>query len=321
MNEIIPCSMNMRSSTVPFHKHCQATVCSAYGPDGNGLTWNILDGLQLDSLDRIRPDWMELFKFNENNITEDMGTILTLIDTLCDEISKLGETSGWKITGTIRVKDLLDDDIGSFNFNDDNACEVRIGHQVNLLINNKPLSFHTLINRGGSGGLDLTLTPADIFGPEISNRQIVLKVNGRAWKFHPFWIESDDVHRITLEPSSEDYDINRYKLSNGNRANLLVGRNSHIYNMDLSSSASLQVEFTDKYWEYLCASNGSLFFEVRVHNTGHYQIEFRNPEFPYTVDQGDNISIIEPDATNSYWYHVYPTSDSFVMTRILSERY
>lgn len=28
--------------TIPFHKHCQATVCSAHGYNSSGKTWNIL---------------------------------------------------------------------------------------------------------------------------------------------------------------------------------------------------------------------------------------------------------------------------------------
>ncbi len=27
---------------VPFHKHCQKTVCSAYGYNGRGATWDTL---------------------------------------------------------------------------------------------------------------------------------------------------------------------------------------------------------------------------------------------------------------------------------------
>lgn len=30
------------SETIPFHRHCQKTVCSAYGYDGQGMTRDIL---------------------------------------------------------------------------------------------------------------------------------------------------------------------------------------------------------------------------------------------------------------------------------------
>lgn len=33
-----------RNPVPQFHKHCQKTVCSAYGYNGNGETWNILKG-------------------------------------------------------------------------------------------------------------------------------------------------------------------------------------------------------------------------------------------------------------------------------------
>ena len=33
---------NGSEEVVLFHKHCQKTVCSAYGYDGRGATWDIL---------------------------------------------------------------------------------------------------------------------------------------------------------------------------------------------------------------------------------------------------------------------------------------
>lgn len=37
------CNIASRAGeTIPFHKHCQATVCSAHGYNGAGKTWNIL---------------------------------------------------------------------------------------------------------------------------------------------------------------------------------------------------------------------------------------------------------------------------------------
>lgn len=61
------------SSTVdeiPFHKHCQKTVCSAY-QGGDGYTWNIIDTLTLDNLSFIDVDggWKSFFTRNDDNIT------------------------------------------------------------------------------------------------------------------------------------------------------------------------------------------------------------------------------------------------------------
>lgn len=39
---------------VKFHRHCQKTVLSAYGPDGQGLTWNILTR---NNFSNLPDDW------------------------------------------------------------------------------------------------------------------------------------------------------------------------------------------------------------------------------------------------------------------------
>ena len=70
---------------IPFHRHCQKTVCSAHGiTDGDGETWSIIDQAQetlsnLSSLD-IPNGWISLFSRNDNNITQDLESILELID-------------------------------------------------------------------------------------------------------------------------------------------------------------------------------------------------------------------------------------------------
>ena len=70
---------NTVSDEIPFHRHCQKTVCSAYGYDGQGMTRNILipvpeDGdlqnLQKFILPTESPStWQGYFKRNEDNIT------------------------------------------------------------------------------------------------------------------------------------------------------------------------------------------------------------------------------------------------------------
>ena len=63
-----------------FHRHCQATVLSAYGIGGQGATWDIINELPLPNLQSILPTWKKYFTDNYNNITEDLAAILELID-------------------------------------------------------------------------------------------------------------------------------------------------------------------------------------------------------------------------------------------------
>lgn len=70
------------NSIIPFHKHCQQTVCSAYGFEGNGATWKtIRDSIGIPSA------WKEAFKENHNNITQDIRTILEIVNTVHAELS------------------------------------------------------------------------------------------------------------------------------------------------------------------------------------------------------------------------------------------
>ena len=81
MDNIVTCDIQTRdgeSSTIPFHRHCQKTVLSAYGPNGNGATWNILDSQEFDNLPA---DWKTRFMHTSDiNITSDLKAILSLID-------------------------------------------------------------------------------------------------------------------------------------------------------------------------------------------------------------------------------------------------
>ena len=77
-----------------FHRHCQKTVCSAYGDNGNGATWLTLSpnpetnwGDDLTNLQQVTANgsyvhWQQYFTRNTNNITQDLRSILELIDAV-----------------------------------------------------------------------------------------------------------------------------------------------------------------------------------------------------------------------------------------------
>ena len=56
--------------SVKFHRHCQKTVCSAYGYDGSGKTWDILrDAYDSETLPNLKDNWIDEFTVNTQNIT------------------------------------------------------------------------------------------------------------------------------------------------------------------------------------------------------------------------------------------------------------
>ena len=71
-----------------FHRHCQKTVCSAFGYDGNGATWSLIgdNSFTLPNLSKICSNWKHYFTCNRDNITEDLKTILELIDKVATGI-------------------------------------------------------------------------------------------------------------------------------------------------------------------------------------------------------------------------------------------
>ena len=64
--------------SVENHRHCQATVLSANGTGNqNGATWNLIGNL---TLPKLRSDWKNFFTRNKLNITQDLKSILELLD-------------------------------------------------------------------------------------------------------------------------------------------------------------------------------------------------------------------------------------------------
>jgi hypothetical protein len=43
VRDIVVATREGEGEQIPFHKHCQKTVCSAHGYNGQGATWYILN--------------------------------------------------------------------------------------------------------------------------------------------------------------------------------------------------------------------------------------------------------------------------------------
>ena len=133
---------------VKFHRHCQKTILSAYGPDGNGLTWNTINNLDLPNLPAT---WRDNFTSNTNNITEDLKALLNLIN----------DTAGKKGKFTIKFIDVNDRNIETLNVNlesDNPTYTVKFGRVVELKIgDNGPTAakFNTVKSNSGVDSLTI----------------------------------------------------------------------------------------------------------------------------------------------------------------------
>lgn len=71
---------------IPFHRHCQKTVCSAYGYNGAGKTWDVIYS-QRSNLTNLPTNWIRYFTRNDENITQDLESILELINEVAGTIA------------------------------------------------------------------------------------------------------------------------------------------------------------------------------------------------------------------------------------------
>lgn len=145
---------------VKFHRHCQKTVLSAYGPDGHGLTWNTINNLNLPYLPE---NWRNNFTSNTNNITEDLKALLNLINW----------TAGQKGSFTLSFKDSNNNLISNrtINLNVENqTAEVRFGRVIELKIGSitgpTAAKFNTVLNPGSG---ETTIIPQKKINFQFNN--------------------------------------------------------------------------------------------------------------------------------------------------------
>ena len=74
---------------IPVHRHCQKTVLSASGiPSGNGATWYNISDLS-EKLNYFPENWLEKYFMSNHNITEDLASVLELINGVYGKISEI----------------------------------------------------------------------------------------------------------------------------------------------------------------------------------------------------------------------------------------
>lgn len=136
---------------IPFHRHCQKTVCSAYGYNGNGATWETLsppeavnDLANLNLGLQTGETWISKFQLNRDNITQDLRTILELIDATAGYIAK-----DWNLTFKNNNNVLITSGTMSpWRDTNLNYTFSGFGRDISLSIDGQPLSFNTMKDNG-----------------------------------------------------------------------------------------------------------------------------------------------------------------------------
>ena len=157
-----------RDVGVPFHRHCQKTVCSAY-QGGNGLTWPTIDILTLDNLSFITEGWKSYFTGDSDNMTDDLASILKLIDKVAGNVAK-----NWNLrfyadgdathAGTTQITSV---NIKPWNNTSLNYDFRGFSRDITLRIDDKTFKFNTMRNLGG-----------ETLAVDFDKNEITVKFNG-----------------------------------------------------------------------------------------------------------------------------------------------
>lgn len=121
---------------VPYHKHCQRTICSMYGHTDDTRP---LDQVAFPSLDELNASWKSEFRSNGDtkSISDDFVSMLRLMDEVAaNQTPPIIQIFDWgsnaSLTNTYKLS------------MSDEATPIYLGRMIDLDINGQTLSFHTL---------------------------------------------------------------------------------------------------------------------------------------------------------------------------------
>lgn len=294
---------------IPFHRHCQKTVCSAY-QGGSGFTWNTIDTLSLPNLLFLDTQgrhevWKEYFTANESeNITDDLASILRLID----------KVAGRKHEFSISFKDQTENIIAgpeSFDPGYEQQSEhvFKLGRVVELslsfdgnsqasLENNFKFKFNTMRVDDGQGGdtLDVKI-PMHTLTVQAAGHGIktvtglVMNANQTIDLPH----DANAIPSTYVTPSEQD-DCITYNSSTGT-VTIMPEPSWKIYKFQVNTSSeeettfNLQLDmsnYVQDVW-YMDSDHKVVEFEVHVtaHGTPGYRAIVGNIAGVNVVNQGD----------------------------------
>lgn len=138
------------SVDIPFHKHCQKTVLSVSGiPSGNGATWSTISDLS-EKLNYFPENWLEKYFMSNHNITEDLASVLELINGVYGKISEISPIK------QVSFYDVDNNIIGTYVPDKNGQISPKLGRKINLSIEGEQISFSTLTGVGYDVSSEIT---------------------------------------------------------------------------------------------------------------------------------------------------------------------
>lgn len=138
------------SVEIPVHRHCQKTVLAASGiPSGNGATWSTISDLS-EKFRYFPEKWLEKYFLSNQNITEDLASVLELINGVYGKISEISPIK------QVIFHDVDDNIIGTYLPDQNGQISPKLGRKINLSIEGEPISFSTLTGAGYDDSDEIT---------------------------------------------------------------------------------------------------------------------------------------------------------------------
>ena len=329
---------------IPFHKHCQKTVCSAYGGyNGRGATWDTLYHGGEDDLKNIQSyvpsdrKWYNYFMANKDNITQDLRSILELINLIA---GKVATQTQW----TLVFKDRENKEIGRkiitpwsggsqvFTFEN-------IGRFLTLDIDGQPLKFHTIHEFDSDSGYDTEELSVELPKNSLTIQLNDTKVGEVGGIYMPEDATINIIHDHNRIQSTHNYQYNNEVKFDSESRKLTIKPNKkwHIYRVGLSSNDDIDLENDNIDLEidldnYLNSNNvswdrGNQIIEIEVHisnwntsnnlNINNIKIETGDSEIDLDIESLTDQTYVEPRHTNVWVFRV----DSYQKTCTYSLAY
>ena len=134
---------------IPVHRHCQKTVLSASGiPSGNGATWYNISDLS-EKLNYLPEKWLEKYFLFNQNITEDLASVLELINGVYGKISEISPVKH------VSFYDVDNNIIGTYVPDKNGQISPKLGRKIRLMIEGQELSFATLVGSSYNVGQEI----------------------------------------------------------------------------------------------------------------------------------------------------------------------
>lgn len=249
---------------VVFHKHCQATVCSAFGTqevaegEGNGKTWHIIQDLTLQNL----PDAKVRFQANTGNITQDLATILQLIDDVAGASNVSFNMKFVDSNGTpIQSKPINPITNQEYEFNLDKG--------ITLKVNGQELKFHTMSYNPATDNLAITLPTKTlsfmINGTQVGSADVIMDQD----KTIELFGEGADIQSLFTEADKNIKAV--YTVPSGAQFTVVPG--TGVYRIDADSDVTPSIDLSN----YVNNENDIIQFELRVFNNGVDKLYVKTP--------------------------------------------